>query len=80
MAAKKSFPFESTLEKLEAIVEQMESGDLTLEESLRAFEEGIQLTRACQQALTEAQQQINVLIEKNGTLAAEPMPDASDEF
>jgi exodeoxyribonuclease VII small subunit len=80
MAAKKSFPFESTLKKLEAIVEQMESGDLTLEESLRAFEEGIQLTRACQQALTEAQQQINVLIEKNGTLATEPMTDASDEF
>ena len=45
MANKKTFPFEATLEKLEGIVETMESGDLSLEESLRAFEEGIQLTR-----------------------------------
>ena len=37
----KDFPFEATLEKLEGIVETMESGDLSLEESLRAFEEGI---------------------------------------
>lgn len=78
MANKKTFPFEATLEKLEGIVETMESGDLSLEESLRAFEEGIQLTRACQQALSDAKQQIDVLIEKNGELTTEPMLDGTD--
>ena len=78
MANKETFPFEATLEKLEGIVETMESGDLSLEESLLAFEEGIQLTRACQQALSDAKQQIDVLIEKNGELTTETMIDGAD--
>ena len=74
----KDFPVRSHTRKLEGIVETMESGDLSLEESLRAFEEGIQLTRACQQALSDAKQQIDVLIEKNGELTTEPMLDGTD--
>ncbi len=62
MPGKKAYPFESSLEKLEAIVETMESGELTLEESLKAFQEGITLTRACQKALSEAQQEVKILM------------------
>lgn len=68
MAAKKSYPFEASLEKLESLVEQMESGDLSLDESLKLFEEGIKLTRECQQALATAEQKVNQLMEKNGAL------------
>ncbi|MFN3235960.1 MAG: exodeoxyribonuclease VII small subunit [Pseudomonadales bacterium] len=66
MAAKKSYPFEASLAKLESLVEQMESGDLSLDESLKLFEEGIKLTRECQQALASAEQTVNQLMEKNG--------------
>ena len=70
MAAKKSYPFEQSLEKLEKLVEQMEEGDLTLEESLKTFEEGIRLTRECQQALSSAEQKVKLLIEENGQISA----------
>ena len=66
MAAKKSYPFEQSLEKLEKLVERMEEGDLTLEESLKTFEEGIKLTRECQKALADAEQKVKLLIEENG--------------
>jgi len=70
MAAKKSYPFEASLEKLEKLVEQMEEGDLTLEESLKTFEEGIRLTRECQQALAAAEQKVKLLIQENGQITA----------
>jgi len=62
----KSMQFEKSLEKLEAIVEKMEGGELSLEQSLKAFEEGIALTRSCNTALKNAEQTVKVLIEKNG--------------
>lgn len=64
--------FEDSMEELENIVEQMEKGDLTLEESLKAFERGIKLTRICQQALTDAEQKVQILIEQNGNQTLEP--------
>ena len=70
MAAKKNYPFETSLEKLEKLVEQMEDGDLTLEDSLKNFEEGIRLTRECQQALAAAEQKVKLLIEENGQVTA----------
>jgi len=70
MAAKKSYPFEASLEKLEKLVEQMEDGDLTLEDSLKTFEEGIRLTRECQQALAAAEHKVKLLIEENGQVTA----------
>ena len=63
---KLEFNFEQTLAELEAIVEQMERGDLGLEESIRNFERGITLTRACQKALTEAEQKVQILLQENG--------------
>lgn len=60
------FDFEHALEELEALVSSMEEGDLSLEESLQAFEKGIKLTRDCQSALKLAEQKVQVLINDNG--------------
>ena len=69
MTAKTSYPFEASLDKLEKLVEKMEGGDLSLEESLKVFEEGVKLTRECQQALTLAEQKVKMLTENNGEIA-----------
>lgn len=60
------FNFERALENLEEIVSSMEKGDLTLEDSLKAFETGIKLTRECQAALKNAEQKVRVLSKENG--------------
>ena len=57
--------FESSLEKLEEIVAELESGDLPLEKSIKAFEEGIKLTRHCQNLLSKAELKIQKLLETN---------------
>lgn len=57
--------FESALEELETLIERMEDGEISLEDSLKDFERGIELTRACQQALQEAEQKVQILLEKN---------------
>ncbi len=57
--------FEKTFLELEDLVNQMEAGDLSLEESLKYFEKGMSLTKDCQQALTEAEQKVKILLEKN---------------
>lgn len=64
--------FEDSMQELEKLVEQMEQGDISLEESLKAFERGIKLTRACQQSLQEAEQKVQILLEKNGQQNLEP--------
>jgi exodeoxyribonuclease VII small subunit len=58
--------FEQSLQELEALVEKMEAGNLSLEESLKYFERGVALTRHCQKALAEAEQKVRILLEKNG--------------
>lgn len=60
------FDFEQALSELEALVERMEQGELSLEQSLKDFERGIELTRACQGALKEAEQKVQLLTSKNG--------------
>ena len=54
--------FESSLEKLTQIVKRMESGELPLEEALKNFEEGVQLTRKCQEYLTSAEHRVQQLM------------------
>ena len=62
MSRKRSAPsFERALEDLEQIVEQLEQGDLSLDDSLRAYERGVALGRTCQQALDAAEQRIELL-------------------
>ncbi len=70
---KKPESFEEALERLEEIVRRMESGDLTLEESLALFEEGVRLTRVCSQRLDEAEKKIEMLTrDAQGEVRAEP--------
>ncbi|MXW54124.1 MAG: exodeoxyribonuclease VII small subunit [Gammaproteobacteria bacterium] len=57
--------FEKSLNQLESLVEEMESGDLTLEESLVAFERGVALARTCKEALRQAEERIAQLTEDN---------------
>ncbi|AFU99143.1 exodeoxyribonuclease VII small subunit [Simiduia agarivorans] len=70
---KKPQDFEQSLAALEALVNRMEKGELTLEESLKAFEEGVQLTRECQTRLAEAEQRVNLLLEQDGELQTTPL-------
>lgn len=76
MARKKSATlFEDSLKELEGIVEQLEQGDISLDESLKTFEQGVKLTRICQTALQEAEQKVQILLEKNGQQTLESFPD-----
>ena len=70
-------PFEASLQELEALVARMEKGELSLEESLRSFERGIALTRACQQSLKEAEQKVEILMQKDAQ--AEPSPFVGED-
>ena len=67
----KPVDLEAAMRDLEAIVERLERGDQPLEESLAAFERGVQLTRACQTALKEAEQKVEILLKKAGEPAIE---------
>ena len=73
MARKKaSLDFEQSLAELQALVERLENGELSLEDSLAAFEQGIALPRDCQGALAQAEQKVQILLERDGELAAQP--------
>ncbi len=74
MPAKKEerLPFEKGLEELETIVEQLESADLPLEESLALFEKGVKLSETCRERLEEAETRIEVLLKKGRKVEAEP--------
>ena len=58
--------FEASLKELETLVETMEAGEQSLDQSLQSFERGIKLTRECQQALEQAEQRVQVLLQQNG--------------
>ena len=64
MASKRidTLSFDATLDELEGIVQQMEHGDLPLEEALKQFERGVQLVRVGQQKLTQAEQKVQILL------------------
>lgn len=62
--------FEKSLEELETLVEQLESGDLSLDESLKQFKRGVELTRHCQGVLEKAQQTVEKLVDNNDESSA----------
>lgn len=64
--------FEESLVELEGIVDKLEKGQLSLDESLMLFEKGIKLVRECNDKLKNAQQKVEQLIEENGALRTEP--------
>lgn len=70
--------FENALSQLESIVARLENGDLPLEDSLKLFEEGIKLSRFCNQKLNEAQKKVEVLLKGNGG-KLEPRPFEPEE-
>lgn len=72
MARKTSVNFEKAMSQLEELVEGMEQGELPLEDALKHFEKGISLASDCQQALSQAEQKVTQLIEKNGELLEKP--------
>ena len=66
--------FEQSMKRLETIVEELESGELSLEDSISRYEEGIQLSRRLQQVLDESEKRIERLVEKEGASpSTEPM-------
>ena len=68
---------DGSLQELESVVEQLESGDLPLEEALKQFERGVKLTRKCQATLKKAEQKVEILLNK--TIEAEPAPFEAPE-
>ncbi|MFC3606874.1 exodeoxyribonuclease VII small subunit [Stutzerimonas tarimensis] len=73
MARKKAAPdFEQSLTDLQQLVERLESGELSLEDSLACFEQGIRLTRECQASLSQAEQKVRILLERDGELQDAP--------
>lgn len=74
-----SADFERALAELEHIVEKLERGDLSLDESLKQFERGVQLTRLCQQSLQQAEQKVEILLRKDGELAPAPFEPERDD-
>ena len=71
--------FEQALDELEKLVERLERGDLPLDEALKTFERGVELTRHCQNALKAAQQKVEILLKRTGQPRVEPFTVAEDE-
>ncbi|WP_353352373.1 exodeoxyribonuclease VII small subunit [Oceaniserpentilla sp. 4NH20-0058] len=69
---KNTMDFEQSLAQLEGLVEKLENSEFTLEQSLEAFEQGVKLTRQCQQALSQAEQKVQILMEESGQSSAVP--------
>jgi exodeoxyribonuclease VII small subunit len=71
--------FEEALAKLEQITKELEEGDLSLEESLKYFDEGVKLAEQCNSKLNEAQKKIEILLKKNDGLEPTPFDGLEDE-
>ncbi len=72
--AKRKISFETQLKELEKVITRLEQGDVSLEESLKLFEKGVQLASACQSALQEAEQKVQILAQANGDSQLKPFP------
>ena len=71
--------FEDALKKLEDILRKLETGDMTLEESLKAFEEGIKLSRFCSDRLDEAEGKVEILLKEDGKITEKPFAREDSE-
>jgi exodeoxyribonuclease VII small subunit len=71
--------FEENLKNLEQITKELESGDLSLDVSLKKFEEGVKLAEMCNEKLGEAQKKIDILLKKNGALTSQPFDEYSQD-
>ena len=71
--------FEAALAELEALVARLEGGDLPLDEALKTFERGVELTRHCQASLKSAQQKVEILLKRGSGADIEPFSVADEE-
>ena len=84
-ASKKSDPgkkadFERSLARLEEVVQKLESANLSLDDAMKLFEEGVQLSRECQKQLAETEARVEILLKKaDGKLAAEPFESVDED-
>ncbi len=79
MSGKKPINLEKALEELEALVEELETGELPLEKAMKKFEHGIKLTQNCQSALKDAEQRVEVLLQSTGGEESLQAFDLEDE-
>ena len=68
MTKKDTVNFEASLQKLKIIIEKLEDGDISLEESVKSFEEGIGLVKECQKQLTQAELKVKKLLDNGDTV------------
>jgi len=71
---------EKSLEQLEAVVANLESGELSLEQALKEFERGVKLTRQCQTTLKEAEQKVEILLKSSADAEPEAFEAAADRL
>jgi exodeoxyribonuclease VII small subunit len=71
--------FENALEKLESITKELEEGDLSLEESLKHFDEGVKLAEYCNSKLSDAQRKVEILLKKDSSLEPVAFNNLDDE-
>lgn len=71
--------FEEAMARLEGLVRKMETGEMTLEESLKAFEEGVRLSRLCAARLDEAERRVELLLRENQQLTTRPLPEIGEK-
>ncbi len=69
VAKRKKLEYEAAVSELESLVERLEKGDISLEESLKLYERGVLLTRDCQEALQAADQKVQMLLQQSGQSA-----------
>jgi exodeoxyribonuclease VII small subunit len=74
----KTVDFEQALGELETVVDRLQHGELPLEEALRQFERGVELARTCQGALKQAEQRVEVLLQKTPDAEPEPFEPAPE--
>lgn len=70
--------FEQSLAELEATVERLERGDLPLDEALKQFERGVQLARSCESSLKQAEQKVEILLQKTPDATPEPFESEAE--
>jgi len=79
MSEAKTPDFEQALAELEALVARLERGDMPLDDALKTFERGVELTRQCQGSLKAAQQRVEILLKRNGQTESEPFTVAESQ-
>ncbi|MCX4188046.1 exodeoxyribonuclease VII small subunit [Methylophaga sp. OBS4] len=79
VAKRKKLDYEAAVKELEALVERLEQGDISLEESLKLYERGVLLTRDCQESLQAAEQKVQMLLQQSGQTNMVDFDPESDE-